>query len=201
VSELVRLKHHQADALYLLAILAVILAFLAPAWARPEGIWVTPGAIYSDLTLNHWPSWWLIRETLRQHAQIPLWRPAIMGGMPLVGDPLTALFYPPNWLLVALPLGPGFHVLIALHLCGAGVALYGLARRAAGRTPLAAFVGGLSYALTPKLIAHLGAGHVGLVEAYAWLPAALWFLHARRTATPRPGARAGRPWAAARSWP
>ena len=102
------------------AMLAVILAFLAPAWRQPDSIWVTPGAVYSDLTINHWPNWWLVKQSLRQHGQVPLWRPAIMGGAPLVGNPLAALFYPPNWLLVALPLAPAFHVLLALHLYGAG---------------------------------------------------------------------------------
>lgn len=167
----------RADAFYLIAMLAVVLAFLAPAWRQPESIWATPGSAYSDLTITHWPIWRLVNDTLRDHGQIPLWRPAIMGGAPLAGNPLAALFYLPNWLLVALPLTPAFHVLLALHLFGAGAALYGLARRAAGRTPFAAFIGGLAYALTPKLIAHVGAGHVGLWEAYAWLPLNLWLLH------------------------
>ena len=134
MAEHVRNWRYKLDALYLLVMLAVILAFLAPAWRQPESIWVTPDAIYSDLTMNHWPNWWLVNQSLRQHGQIPLWRPAIMGGAPLVGNPLAALFYPPNWLLVALPLTPAFHVLLALHLYGAGAALYGLARRTAGCT-------------------------------------------------------------------
>lgn len=170
-------SQRRADAVYLIAMTVVILAFLAPAWRQPESIWMAPGASYSDLTISHWPNWWLVADALRQHGAIPLWRPAIMGGAPLVGNPLSALFYPPNWLLVALPLNPAFHVLLGLHMVGAGAALYGLARRAAGRTPFAAFVGGLSYALTPKLVAHVGAGHVGLWQAYAWLPLSLWLLH------------------------
>jgi len=172
-----KIRYTRTDTLYLLAILAVVLAFLAPAWRQPESIWVTPGAVYSDLAISHWPIWWRVSRSVREHGQIPLWRPEIMGGAPLLGNPLTALFYPPNWLLVALPLNPAFHVLLALHLYVAGVAMYGLARRAAGSTPFAAFIGGLCYALTPKLIAHVGAGHVGLSEAFAWLPASLWLLH------------------------
>jgi len=44
------------------------------------------------------------------------------------------------------------------------------------RSPFAAFVAGLSYMLTPKLIAHIGAGHAGLTQAFAWLPLTLWLL-------------------------
>ena len=41
----------------------------------------------------------------------------------------------------------------------------------------AAFVGALTWMATPKLFAHLGAGHVGLVESVAWLPWAVLAAH------------------------
>jgi hypothetical protein len=42
---------------------------------------------------------------------------------------------------------------------------------------LAAFAGALTWMATPKLFAHLGAGHVGMVEAVAWMPWALLASH------------------------
>jgi hypothetical protein len=173
----------KTDTAYLIGMLAVILLFLAPAWLQPDSIWITPNTTYSDLLNNDWSTWHLVAQTLREHGQVPLWRPSMMGGVPLVGNPLPAPLYPLRWLLVTMPLGVGFHVLLALHMWGAAFALYGLARRAGGCTPFAAFIGGLSYALSPKLIAEVGAGHVGLWQAYAWLPAVVWLVH---TATEEP---------------
>ena len=100
-----------------------------------------------------------------------------MGGAPLAGNPLAGLFYPPNWLFFLLPVAPTFHLLFALHLAGAGIALYGFARWGYRCSPFAALIGGLGYALSPKLIAHLSAGHVGMLQATCWLPVATWLLH------------------------
>ena len=166
------------DALYLGALLVFIALLFGAAWSQPEGMWYAPGAAYSDLTITHWPNWLLVRESVRSYGQVPLWRPSILGGAPHVGNPLAALFYPPNWLALVLPLNASFNLQYALHAVGAGAALYALARWGYGRSPFAAFIGGLGYALTPKWVAHVGAGHVGLCQAYAWLPLIAWSLRA-----------------------
>jgi hypothetical protein len=166
----------------------IVVVFMWPAWQQPDGLWYAPRAAFSDLTVTHWPNMWFVAQTFRQHGQIPLWRPLIMGGAPFVGNPLSALFYPPNWLFLVLPVTLTFHLLIGLHLFAAGASLYGLARWSYRCSPLAAFVSGVGYMLTPKLIAHLGAGHVGLSQAFAWLPLTLWLL--RGAVDRKSGARA-----------
>ena len=167
---------HRVDALYLGGLLWVAVLFMWPAWSQPDGLWYPPKAAYSDLTVTHWPNMWFVAQTVREVGEIPLWRPLIMGGAPFVGNPLSALFYPPNWLFTLLPVTLTFHLLFALHLYGAGAALYGLARWSYRCSPFAAFVAGLGYMLTPKVIAHIGAGHVGLSQAFAWLPLTMWLL-------------------------
>ena len=166
----------------------VVVLFMWPVWQQPGGLWYAPRAAFSDLTVTHWPNMWFVAQTFRQHGQIPLWRSLIMGGAPFVGNPLSALFYPPNWLFLVLPVTLTFHLLIGLHLFAAGALLYGLARWGYRCSPLAASVSGLGYMLTPKLIAHLGAGHVGLSQAFAWLPLTLWLL--RGAVDRKSGARA-----------
>ncbi|MFQ5616864.1 MAG: hypothetical protein ACE5GO_10465, partial [Anaerolineales bacterium] len=42
---------------------------------------------------------------------------------------------------------------------------------------LAALIGGVAYLLSPKLIAHLAGGHVGLVYGAAWIPWTLLGTH------------------------
>jgi hypothetical protein len=165
-----------SDALNLGVLALVIVVLMWPAWQQPNSFWYAPGAAFSDLTVTHWPNLWFVAQSIRQWGQVPLWRPLIMGGAPFVGNPLSALFYPPNWLFMLFPSALTLHLLFALHLYGAGVAGYGLMRWSYRQSPFAALVTGLGYALTPKLIAHIAAGHLGLTQAYAWIPLTVWLL-------------------------
>ena len=164
------------DAGYLGVLGLVAVLYLWPVYQQPDGLWYAPGAAYSDLTVTHWPNMWFVAESFRRYGQIPLWRPLIMGGAPFVGNPQSALFYPPNWLFLFLPVTRTFHLLIGLHLLGAGAAMYGLVRCSYRCSRFAAAVAAIGYMLTPKLTAHLGAGHIGLSQAFAWLPLAFWLL-------------------------
>jgi hypothetical protein len=164
------------DAGYLGVLCLVAVLYLWPVYQQPDGLWYAPGAAYSDLTVTFWPNMWFLAESLRQYGQIPLWRPLIMGGAPFVGNPQSALFYPPNWLFLFLPVTRTFHLLIGLHLLGAGAAMYGLVRCSYCCSRFAAVVAAIGYMLTSKLTAHLGAGHIGLSQAFAWLPLAFWLL-------------------------
>lgn len=165
------------DLCYLLVVCLTAIFFLSwPAWLQPDSFWYSPGSEFSDLTVTHWPNMVFVRESWRKVGEIPLWRPLIMGGAPFVGNPLSACFYPPNWLFLVLPVTPTFHLLFGLHLAVAGLTFYGLMRWSYRVSPFAALIGGLGYMLTPKLIAHIAAGHVGLCQAFSWGPLLLWLL-------------------------
>ncbi|MBN1639590.1 MAG: hypothetical protein JXA09_00050 [Anaerolineae bacterium] len=166
------------DLICLTGLCLLVLLFMAPALRSPDAMWYAPRATYSDLTVTHWPNMWFLAQSLRNHGQIPLWRPLIMGGAPYLGNPLSAMAYPPNWLFALFAVTPTFQLTIGLHLFAAGAAFYGLARWSYRCAPLAAFAGAVGYMLSPKLIAHLGAGHVGLLQGYAWLPLTVWLLRA-----------------------
>jgi hypothetical protein len=141
--------------------------------------------------ISHLPNAEYWRDSLWRYGQWPLWNAQLFGGQPFAADPLAGMWYPPNALLLILPLTFGFNLLLALHLAWAG---YGLFRflQAEGLATAPAFFGGLAFAFTPKLIAHLGAGHVSLVFAAAWTP---WLMLALRAVSThgglRPGAMAG----------
>lgn len=128
---------------------------------------------YTDLLVTHWPNAFFIRESLARYGQVPLWRPLIMSGGPFVSNPLSGLLYPPNWLWLIQPLHLAFNLLFVGHICLGGVNMYALARKGYGLSSFPALVSALTWAFTPKLVAHLGVGHVGLVEALAWLPLAI----------------------------
>ncbi len=164
------------DALYLGVIGVIAVCFLWPAWLQPNSFWYPPHSEFCDITFTHWPKMTFVVESFRACGRIPLWIPSLLGGMPLVGNPLAAYFYPPNWLFLLLPVTLTFHVLFALDILIAGVTFYGLMRWSYGRSAFAAFVGALGFMLTPKFIAHIGAGHVGWCQAFGWLPLTLWLL-------------------------
>ena len=156
-----------------LALLAVAVAFfwkLAPA---PDGFLYRPNSEFSDLTITHWPNALYIRQTLAEYGQVPLWRSLILGGEPFAANPLSGLWYPPFWLLLALPLTPAFNLLFVLHMAWAGWGAWRLAR-STGASPWGGLLAALVVMLTPKAVAHLAAGHVGLYCAWAWLPWVVW---------------------------
>ncbi len=164
------------DALYLGALLLVAALYFWPAWLQPDSFWYPPDAEFCDITYTHWPKMWYVQQTWREHGQIPLWMTLVIGGTPFVGNPLAAYFYPPNWLFLFLPVTFTFHLIFAVQVFLAGALAYGLLRWSYRRTPFAALVGGLCYMLSPKLLAHIGTGHVGWSQAFAWLPLTLWLL-------------------------
>lgn len=159
-----------------LALLAVALVLLAPVVVQPGGLIYSPNGDFTDLTITHWPNAEFALASLRATGRLPLWRPTIMSGAPFAANPLSGLFYFPHAVLLFLPLAIGFNVLFIVHVWLAGCGAYVLLRAWQLDRP-AAFVGGLTWMATPKLFAHVGAGHVGMVEAVAWMPLVIWAAH------------------------
>ena len=155
----------------LLAIVA--LAILWPV-VRHLGWWIwRPGTDHTDLAVTHWPNAHFTRRALWDEGQFPVWRPTIMGGTPFAANPLAGLYYPPNWLFLFLPWLPleaGLNLSALAHLWLAGAAMYALMRRGLGTGIWGALVAAVAYQASPKLLAHLGAGHVGWTQAWGWLP-------------------------------
>ena len=117
------------------------------------------------------------------------------SGVPFAANPLSGLWYPPNLLLLILPLTAGFNLLLAAHLYLGGLGMIRLLRRL-GAGPIGSLVAGLAWALTPKIWAHLGAGHVGLVYAAGWLSwVALAAIEFARSSAPADRSRLAIAWA------
>ncbi len=152
-----------------LTVLVVVAnALLLPAPFIPNQL--PAGWSRSDLMISHWPTALLIQRTFAQEHRLPLWNPYYGGGQPLAADPLAALFYPPTHLVHFFSLHGYYFVLIMGHLVFAGLGMLLLARRAAGLPRFPALVAAVSYMATPRLISHLGAGHVTILQTVAWFP-------------------------------
>jgi hypothetical protein len=165
------------------------LLFLWPLVLRPTLIPFAPAAQFSDLLITHLPNAAYVRDSLARYGQWPLWNAQIFAGQPFAADPLAGMWYPPNLLLLlpGLPLPLAFNLLFVLHFAWAGVGMFYLLRdEGVGAGP--AFLGALAFMGTPKLAAHLGAGHASLVFAAAWTP---WLLLAIGRAARGGGLRRG----------
>ncbi len=155
-----------------LCFLLIGLLILAPIAPRLGDTLPYPAnSTVSDLTLTHWSAFEYARTQLAATGQVPLWRTSILSGTPFAENPLAGLFYPPHWLALftSIPLAAALNILLWLHFSLAAAAMYALMRRWQVR-PLAAFVSAIAYAAAPKIVAHMGLGHLTLVEAWAWVP-------------------------------
>jgi hypothetical protein len=147
----------------------LILAPIAPRMG--ETLPYPANSTASDLTLTHWSAFEYARNQLAATGYVPLWRTSILSGTPFAENPLAGLYYPPHWLALftSLPLAVALNILLWLHFSLAAGAMYALMRRWQVK-PLAAFASAIAFAAAPKIVAHMGLGHLTLVEAWAWLP-------------------------------
>jgi hypothetical protein len=152
-----------------IGVIALAVIFLLLTRLDFQGLPFIPESKYSDAATSHWPAALYFRQSLGEHSEFPLWRETIMAGQPFAANPLNKTAYPLQWL--ALIFEPAVHLNLAilLHLFLAGWGMWRWARTLEIRGE-AAVLSALAYALSPRLIAHLGAGHLDLVYALAWWP-------------------------------
>lgn len=139
----------------------------------PGALPFVPGARFSDAVVTHWPSALYLRDSILQHQIFPIWRETIMAGQPFAANPLNKTAYPLQWLVLLLPPTLHLDVMIMLHLLLAGWGMW-LWARLLGLPDEAAAVSALAYGFTPKLVGHVGAGHLDILYALAWWPWLMW---------------------------
>ena len=155
-----------------LLLLAVLVLFL-PALVHPSYFLYPTFSPHSDVTVIHWPKAHLMSQNWQTSRSLPSWNPANLSGMPLVANQLAMRLYPPAWLFLVLPINPVFNLLFVFHLFLGGLGVYWLLRSSLDLDPIPALVGGLTFGLSGKLLAHAAGGHVSMVAAVAWMPWAL----------------------------
>ena len=158
-------KHsRRGEWLWLLLIPAVLLLFW-PVLLHPFSILHPTFSRFSDTMVIHWPKAWLMAQSWQNGHGLPHWTPVILSGMPL-----AMLSYPPGWLFLIFPIEPTFNVLFIFHLLLGSLGIYFLLRENYRLSPAAALLGGLTFALNGKWLAHAAGGHVSMVGAVGWMP-------------------------------
>ncbi|MBZ0301565.1 MAG: hypothetical protein K8J31_17600 [Anaerolineae bacterium] len=152
-----------------LSLVGLCAAFLFLAGLRPDSLPFIPEARFSDAAVTHWPAAAYLRASVLERGEFPSWQTTILGGQPFAANPLNKTAYPLQWLVLILPPALHLNVLILLHLLLAGWGMWRWTRHG-GLSDAAALCSALAYAFAPKVLAHIGAGHVDLLYALAWWP-------------------------------
>ncbi len=153
-----------------LLLLGAVAACFLPLLGKPDGILVGPQrAGINDVTAHTLAARSYPAVAWARGASM-LWNPHGLGGMPWMGNPQSALFYPPHWLLLIFP-GAISWLIVAHHLW-AGVGVLLLCRRW-NLDLLPSVVGGMTFMMAPYLVAHTAEGHSAQVFLVTWTPWAL----------------------------
>jgi len=110
----------------------------------------------------------LVRE-----GRLPTWNPYVGAGAPLLANYQTAIFYPPNWLMLALPGVSAMSAIAVLHVVWSAVGMW-LFAGALGLSSFGRGISTLAYALSGYLIGR--AASFPTADAAAWIPWVFWLV-------------------------
>nr|HID13532.1 hypothetical protein [Anaerolineae bacterium] len=137
-------------------------------------LWLPAGRIVAGNDLSNAFLHWLhfaVSSIRRGH--LPLWNPHLFSGLSFVANPQPALFYPPTWLALLMPITRALGLIIVLHLWLAGIGMY-VWLRSEGASAAGALFGAAVFAFSGYFFVRVRAGHLGVITTGAWLPLLLW---------------------------
>ncbi len=108
-----------------------------------------------------------------RNGDLVLWNPYNYGGQPFLGQMQSALLYPPNWLVMWLPIATALNWLVFGHqwLLALGMYGWGVSR---GMKPPAAFLAGALMMFGAPFMLHVYSGHLPNLCSLAWVPFIFW---------------------------
>lgn len=126
----------------------------------------------NDVTAHNLAARDLVRQHLVKEGTVLTWLDSGLLGSPWLGNPQSAMFYPPHWLFLIVESSLLMSWLLVAHHVWAGFGLYLYCRRL-DLSWSAALVAGVAFAGAPFLIAQTGEGHSTQVFLIAWAPWAM----------------------------
>ncbi len=146
---------------------ANMLPWRAEASPPSEATW---DALLWDGMAQYYP-WRAFCARMGRQGLVPLWNPHQFCGYPMIANGQSAVFYPPNWVLLVIETRYAFGVVAALHYLLAGVFVFLLAREMR-LSAWAGLVGAIAFSFGGFIVTwtHLPT----LICTVAWLPAACW---------------------------
>lgn len=123
--------------------------------------------IFWGLPLLQFYPWHEFAKQTILSGNLPLWNPWVGMGAPLLANAQSALLYPPNWVLLILPVEFGQGLLLVGHLLWAGIGMVKLSRLF-GIGRLGRTVAGLAFMLCGYVAAR--SWFLTINASVAWLP-------------------------------
>ena len=137
---------------------------------KPTPLIYPESSLGTDLPREIWPLAFFVKQSLLSTGELPLWRPYLLSGAPIIGHPVAPIFYPPYWITLILPIAFAFNLNVALHIFWMGLGTYLYLRWETGIRWEAALIGAIIFSQTPMWIAHISGGHLPMLAAIAWWP-------------------------------
>jgi len=162
-------KRMNPNGWWMLALVALVAALFGKTLVSPGLMISAPGADGNNF-------FYFVHMLAREgfsNGELVSWNPYILCGTPVTGTFQYALLYPPHWLCLLLPSALSMNWLLFLHVCLAGLGMYGWCVFR-GLKPAGAFLAGLVYMLSGAYIAHAYVGHFTLLYAGTWIPLVFW---------------------------
>ncbi len=124
-----------------------------------------------DLASLYFPTYSYVASQIKA-GSIPLWNPYLFSGMPTAADVQTGIFYPINWMLYLFTNIEyrDLEWLLVAHYWLAAAFTY-LFLRDIGLRRVGALAGGVAFAFSGFMVAHLG--HLPMVLVATWIPLVL----------------------------
>jgi hypothetical protein len=141
--------------------------FMEKALLPPDG-W----ALLGEDMRGQFYTWYTFARESIWSGQLPVWNPYQFSGYPFLANPQIALFYPPTWLIMLLPVRLGVSLFVIVHIWLAGLGMF-LFVRHTSRSEAGALLAGLSFAFSGFVAARIAAGHPGFLATHVWIP---WLL-------------------------
>lgn len=134
---------------------------------------------YRQDVLRQSVPWFAFMRNEILEGRLPRWDPSRLAGTPHLANIQAGMFYPPNWPLIPLPPEVASALALVGHVALGGV-LLALFARSLPISDGAAVLAGMAYVAGAFATGRAFAGHVGVLQATAWIP--LLLLAARRLA-------------------
>jgi len=137
-------------------------------------LWPPPGMALGGADVRGlFVPWLELTRTAVWQGHLPFWHAAQFAGYPFLSNPQVALFYPPTWLALTLPVRVGLSWHVLFHVVMAGLGMWLFVRQQTG-SRWGAWLAALTFAFSGFTAVRIFAGHVGLLATFAWLPWLLW---------------------------
>lgn len=160
-------REHLIAALIILA--SLLICFHKLVW-HPTAVLVGPQSGGENDLVNYYiPSRTFHRQGLLEAGRLVDWNSRLSMGTAYLGNPQSAVFYPPNWLTIAFDPSWSLSWLQLLHHWWMGMGVMLLCRQLQVSFRSSVF-GGIVMACAPFLVAQGAEGHYAQIAAAAWFP-------------------------------